>query len=456
MEHPNSELKQYLVPGKTVHLIGIGGVSMRSLGPVLMRMGVRVTGSDRDASSSTKELEEQGVKIIIGHYEDNVVGADCVIRTSAVHDDNPEIVSAHRLGIPVFERAQAWGVIMQGYKDAICISGNHGKTTVTAMVTHIMMEAQRDPTVMIGAYLPLIQSCHRVGQGDTIILESCEYCDSFLSFYPSLSVILNIEEDHLDYFKDLKDIQKSFRKFAELASDRVLVNGDDPHCLQAVDGLSYLTFGFGEQNIIRGTNISSDWQHLDVVCDGAFYCHLDLRVMGWHNAFDAIASAGVAWMLGVPGQVVTDALRDFNGANRRMQFKGTYNGADLFDDFAHHPDEIRALMDVVKTLPYKRFVFVFQPYTYTRTVSFFDDFVKELKRADHLVLAEICAARETDTLGISSRHLQEKIEGSVYRETLPEVTEYLCSIAREGDIIISSGCGDIYKAIEAMTENKEG
>ena len=456
MEHHNSELKQYLVPGKTVHLIGIGGVSMRSLGPVLMRMGVHVTGSDRDASSSTKELEEQGVKIIIGHYEENVVGADCVIRTSAVHDDNPEIVSARRLGIPVFERAQAWGVIMQGYKDAICISGTHGKTTVTAMVTHIMMEAQRDPTVMIGAYLPLIQSCHRVGQGDTIIMESCEYCDSFLSFYPSLSVILNIEEDHLDYFKDLADIQKSFRKFAELASDRVLVNGDDPHCLQAVDGLAYLTFGFGEKNIIHGANISPDWQHLDVVCDGKLYCHLDLRVMGWHNAFNAIASAGVAWMLGVSGEVVTKALGGFTGASRRMEFKGTYNGADLYDDFAHHPDEIRALIDVVKTLPYKRFVFVFQPYTYTRTVSFFDDFVKELKRADHLVLAEICAARETDTLGISSRHLQEKIEGSVYRETLPEVTEYLCSIAREGDIIISSGCGDIYKAIEAMTENKEG
>ena len=450
MEHNNSELKQYFAPGKTIHLIGIGGVSMRSLGPVLKGMGVNVTGSDRDDSKSTQELAEQGIRIIIGHHEENVIGADCVIRTSAVNDDNPEIVSAHRLGIPVFERAQAWGVIMQNYKNAICVSGTHGKTTVTSMITHIMMQAQVDPTVMIGGYLPLIQSCHRVGKGDTIILEACEYCDSFLSFYPSLSVILNIEEDHLDYFKDLADIQKSFRKFAELASDRVLVNGDDPHCIQAVDGLTYTTFGFKPQNVIHPENLCPDWQHLDVVCDGKFYCHLDLKVMGRHNALNALAAAGAAWMLGVPGEVAAEGLHSFIGAHRRMQFKGKYNGADLYDDFAHHPDELRAVIEVVKTMGYKRFVLVFQPYTYTRTVSFFDDFVRELEKVDHLVLAEICAARETDTLGISSKHLQEKIPGSVYRETLPEVTEYLCSIAREGDIILSSGCGDIYKAIDAM------
>ncbi len=452
MEHNNNELKQFFAPGKTVHLIGIGGVSMRSLGPVLRGMGVNVTGSDRDESKSTKELEEQGVKIIIGHHEENVIGADCVIRTSAVHDDNPEIISAHRLGIPVFERAQAWGVIMQGYKDAICVSGTHGKTTVTSMITHIMMEAQKDPTVMIGGYLPLIQSCHRVGKGDTIILEACEYCDSFLSFYPSLSVILNIEEDHLDYFKDLADIQKSFRKFAQLASDRVLVNGDDPHCLQAVEGLAYTTFGFGKENTVHADNLCPDWQHLNVVCDGKFYCHLDLKVMGKHNALNSLAAAGAAWMLGVPGEVTANGLHSFIGAHRRMQFKGKYNGADLYDDFAHHPDELRAVIDVVKTMGYKRFVLAFQPYTYTRTVSFFDDFVRELEKVDHLVLAEICAARETDTLGISSKHLQEKIPGSVYRQTLPEVTEYLCSIAQEGDIILSSGCGDIYKAIDAMLE----
>ncbi len=449
MEHKNSELLQYFAPGKRVHLVGVGGISMRSLGPVLRGMGMVVTGSDRDETKA-QELEQLGIHLIVGHQEENVVGADCLIRTAAVHDDNPEIVAAHRLGIPVFERAQAWGILMQNYRNAICVSGTHGKTTVTSMVTHIMMQAGADPTVMIGGYLPLIGACHRVGKGDTIIAEACEYCDSFLSFYPSLSVILNIEEDHLDYFKDLKDIQKSFRKFASLARDGVLVNGDDPHCTEAVEGLSYKSFGFKETNDVHAANVSSDWQHLDVVCDGVFYCHLDLRVMGRHNALNALAAAGSAWMLGVPGEAVSTGLADFIGANRRMEFKGKYNGADLYDDFAHHPDELKALIDVIKTLDYKRFVLVFQPYTYTRTVSFFQDFVRELKRADHLVLAEICAARETDTLGMTSKKLQAEIPGSVYRETLPEVTQYLCSIAREGDIIISSGCGDIYKAIDAM------
>ena len=450
MEHSVEELKSLLVPGKTVHLVGIGGVSMRSLAPVFLGMGMSVTGSDRDESVSTQQLREQGVKIMIGHFPDNVLGADVVVRTAAVHDDNPEIMSARAYGIPVFERAQAWGVIMQAYRNAICIAGTHGKTTVTSMVTHVMMEAQKDPTVMIGGFLPLINACHRVGKGDTIILEACEYTDSFLNFFPSISVILNIEEDHLDYFRDLAHIQSSFRKFAQLASDRVLVNGDDLNSLKAVEGMDYVTFGFGQDNVVHAENICPDWQHLDVVCDGNFYCHLDLHVMGKHNAHNAIATAATAWVMGIPGEAVTRGLDSFFGAHRRMQFKGTYNGADLYDDFAHHPEELKVTIEVVKTMGYKRFILAFQPYTYTRTVSFFDDFVRELKAADHLVLAEICAARETDTLGISSRHLQEKIPGSVYRETLPEVTEYLCSIAREGDVILSSGCGDIYKAIDAM------
>lgn len=448
----NTMIGQFLKPGCHVHLVGIGGVSMRPLGLVLKGMGMNVTGSDMNSSGSTDELIAQGIPVSIGHRAENIRGAQCIVRTAAAHNDNPEIAAARAAGIPVFERAQAWGEIMKSYKNAVCISGTHGKTTATSMMTHILMAAQADPTVMIGGYLPLIHSCHRVGKGDTIILEACEYCDSFLSFYPSLSVILNIEEDHLDYFKDLADIQKSFRKFAQLATDRVLVNGDDPHCLQAVEGLTYTTFGFGSENRIHAENICPDWQHLDVVCDGQFYCHLDLQVMGRHNALNALAAAGAAWMLGVPGEVTARGLLSFAGAHRRMQFKGKYNGADLYDDFAHHPDELRALIEVIQTMGYQRFILVFQPYTYTRTVSFFDDFVRELKKPDHLVLAEICAARETDTLGISSRNLQEKIPGSVYRQTLPEVTAYLKSIAREGDIIISSGCGDIYKAIDAMLE----
>ena len=248
MENKTQELKRYLVPGKRVHLVGIGGVSMRPLGLVLKGMGMIVTGSDMNSSVSTDELIANGISVAIGHSESNVEGADCIIRTAAAHNDNPEIAAARSMGIPMFERAQAWGVIMQAYKNAVCIAGTHGKTTTTSMVTHILMEADVDPTVMIGGYLPLLRAGHRVGKGDTIVLESCEYCDSFLNFFPTLAVILNVEADHLDYFKDLPDVQKSFRKFAQLSSNGVLANGDYPHTLQAMEVVDCITFGLKEHN----------------------------------------------------------------------------------------------------------------------------------------------------------------------------------------------------------------
>ena len=443
-------LKQYLVPGKRVHLVGIGGVSMRPLGLVLKDMGMIVTGSDMTASASTEELIAKGVQVTIGHQAENVNGADCIIRTAAAHNDNPEIAAARSMGIPMFERAQAWGVIMQAYKNAVCISGTHGKTTTTSMMTHILMEAEFDPTVMIGGYLPLLRAGHRVGEGDTIVLESCEYCDSFLNFYPTLAVVLNIEADHLDYFKDLADVQKSFRQFAQLSTNGILANGDDLHVREALEGLDYVSFGLGDENRVHAENICSDWRHLDVVCDGTFYCHLDLKVLGRHNALNALAAAGAAWMLGVPGEAAAAGLATFTGAQRRMQFKGKFNGADVYDDYAHHPDEVAATIEAVRTMDYKRLVVAFQPHTYTRTKALFSEFVRELQKADHLVLAEIYAARERNTSGISSKDLQAEIPGSVYCETLPEVTDYLREIARDGDVILTVGAGDIFRAGEAL------
>ena len=446
----SEELKQFLQPGKRVHLVGIGGVSMRPLGLVLKDMGLIVTGSDMTASASTEELINKGIHVSIGHQAENVRGVDCIIRTAAAHNDNPEIAAARSMGIPMFERAQAWGVIMQSYKNAICISGTHGKTTSTSMMTHILMAANWDPTVMIGGYLPLLHAGHRVGEGDTIVLESCEYCDSFLNFFPTLAVILNIEADHLDYFKDLADVQKSFRQFAQLSTGGVLANGDDPHVQQALEGMSYVTFGFGADNRITAQNVCPDWRHLDVICDGQFYCHLDLLVLGRHNAMNALAAAGAAWMLGIPGEAVAEGLATFRGADRRMQHKGSYNGAEVYDDYAHHPDELAATIDAARTMDHKRLVIAFQPHTYTRTSALFDDFVRELKKADYVVLAEIYAARERNTVGISSKDLQKQIPGSVYCETLPEVTEHLRSIAQPGDVIMTVGAGDIFRAGEAM------
>lgn len=445
------ELEKHLVPGAHVHLVGIGGVSMRPLGLVLKGMGVNVTGSDMNSSVSTDELIAKGIHVSIGHRAENIDGAVCLIRTAAAHNDNPEIAAARMAGIPVFERAEAWGVIMRSYKNAVCISGTHGKTTTTSMMTHILMDAQWDPTVMIGGELPLLHAGHRVGSGDTILLESCEYCDSFLNFFPTLAVILNVEADHLDYFKDLADVQKSFRAFAQLSSGGIIANGDDLHTVQALAGLEYVSFGIGEKNRVRAANLCQDFRSFDVLCDGELYCRVDLEVIGKHNVLNALAAAAAAWVLGIPGDAVRHGLASFHGARRRMEFKGELNGALVYDDYAHHPDELRATISAVRTMPQcKRLVIAFQPHTYTRTKALFGEFIEELRKPDVVVLAEIYAARERNTVGISSKDLLQQIPGAVYCETLPKVTDYLRSIAKPGDVILTVGAGDIYRAGEAL------
>ena len=450
MNNRYEELKNYLQPGRRVHLVGIGGVSMRPLGLVLRGMGMEVTGSDMSVTASTQELVAKGITVHIGHQEENIRGAECVIRTAAVHNDNPEIAAARSAGIPVFERAQAWGVIMRAYKNAICVSGTHGKTTTTSMLAHILMAGELDPTVMIGGYLPLLHAGHRVGNGDTILLESCEYCDSFLNFAPTLAVILNIEADHLDYFKDLADVEKSFREFACLSANGIIANGDDPHVMETLEGLSYVSFGLGEDNRVTAANMSADWKHFDVICDGKHYCHLDLQVLGRHNALNALAAAGAAWMLGISGDAVSSGLETFFGAERRLQYKGKFNGADIYDDYAHHPDELSATIEAVRTMGYNRMIVAFQPHTYTRTKALFSEFVEQLRKPDLVVLAEIYAAREQNLLGISSMDLQKEIPDSVYCQTLPEITEYLRNIIGNGDVVLTVGAGDIFRVGDAL------
>ncbi len=450
-----SKIESYLVPGKRVHLIGIGGVSMRPLGLVLSGMGLEITGSDMNSSVSTDELIARGIKVYIGHAAENVKNADCIIRTAAVHNDNPEIAAARARGIPVFERAQAWGVIMRAYPHAICVAGTHGKTTTTSMLTHIFMQAQRDPTVMIGGYLPLLRAGHRVGCGDSIIMESCEYCNSFLNFFPTLALIMNVEADHLDFFKDLEDVEHSFRAFAELvpSTGKVLANGDDPGAREALSGMDYTTFGIARANTYHGENFSDDWREFDLIAKDAQVCHICLRVFGRHNAVNAIGACAAALEMGIAPEDIAEGLSSFHGAGRRMEHKGSFHGAEIYDDYAHHPGELHALIDSVENLGYKRTIIAFQPHTYTRTKALFPDFVKELCRVDYAVLAEIYAARESNTVGISSEDLSREIRGSVFFETLPEVADYLRSIAQPGDLIITVGAGDIYKVGEMLMEN---
>lgn len=448
------KLKACLQPGKHVHLVGIGGVSMRPLAIVLRDRGMEITGSDMNASVSTDELQARGITVFIGHKAENIKGACCVIRTAAAHNDNPEIAAARAAGIPVFERAQAWGVLMQEYQNAICIAGTHGKTTTTSMVTHIFMEAQKDPTVMLGGYLPLLHAGHRVGNGDTIIAESCEYCNSFHNFSPTLAVINNIEEDHLDFFKDLDEIKASFRHFAELvpAGGCVIANGDDANTMEALEGLPLLRFGLGQENDVHPEQVSEDWRRCTVICGGAPYCQLSLAVYGKFNLINALGACAVAWHMGIDGETAARALAEFRGAGRRLEYKGRCNGAEVYDDYAHHPHEVRALLEAVRTMGYQRVILAFQPHTYSRTKALFHEFVEELQKPDLLVLAEIYAARERNILNIHSSDLAAEIPGAVCFDTLPEVSDYLRSIAQPGDIILTVGAGDIYKAGEAICE----
>ena len=451
------DILSYLVPGCKAHLVGIGGVSMAPLGEVLHGEGILVSGSDMSESKTVEHLRSLGISVVIGHLPESVEGADCVIRTAAVHDDNPEIAAARAAGIPVFERAQAWGAIMRGYQNALCISGTHGKTTTTSMCSHIFMAAEADPTIMLGGVLPLLGAGHRVGKGDTIILESCEYCDSFLSFLPTVAVILNVEADHLDYFKDLADVEKSFRAFAQLVPDRgmVVANADDPNTMDTLAGIDrpLLTFGM-ETGDVQCANLAWDkgLPTFDVTVRGEHYAHVSLSIPGLHNVKNALAAAAAAYTLGVPAAAVETGLAGFHGAGRRLEFKGEVNGARVFDDYAHHPSEITALLTAVKTLGYDRVICAFQPHTYSRTKSLFGDFVESLKLADLTILSDIYAARETDTLGVSSAQLAERIPGALYCPTLEDVTNTLRELAQPGDLILTVGAGSIYLAGEALVK----
>ena len=445
----------YIQPGKHAHLVGIGGVSMASLAEVLLGAGVKISGSDQRESATVLHLRSLGIPVAIGHCPEQVAGADCVVRTAAVHDSNPEIAAARAAGIPVFERAQAWGAIMRGYKNALCISGTHGKTTTTSMCTHVFMAAQMDPTVMIGGTLPLLEAGHRVGHGDTIILESCEYCNSFLSFYPTVAVILNIEADHLDFFRDLDDVERSFRAFADRVPDSgmIVANCEDANTMKALEGerRPMLTFGV-ERGDVHGENlvVRNGFAHFDVVYRGERYAHLELSVPGMHNVKNAMATAAAAIVLGVPGWAVEEGMRTFRLPGRRFEYKGAYHGAEVCDDYAHHPSEVQALLDTARQLNYQRVVVAFQPHTYSRTHELFDDFIRVLREPDVTLVAEIFAAREDNTIGISSRDLVDRIPGSLYCPTLADVTQRLKEIARPGDLILTVGAGDIYLAGEDL------
>ena len=452
-----AEFSNYMSPGRKGYLIGIGGVSMSSLAEVLLGMGISVCGSDSNRSPNVVSLEAKGIHVEIGHRAENIPqDADFVVRTAAVRDENPEIIQARAMNIPVFERTEAWGAISRDYGNALCISGTHGKTTTTSMCTHILMAADKDPTVMIGGTLPLLNAGHRVGHGNVIVMEACEYYNSFLSFHPTVAVVLNIEADHLDFFRDLYDVENSFRAFASRVPQDgyVVANYDDLNTMQTLMDLDrkMITFGLDPRADVHAEKIEyiGANSHFNIIYRGKRFTDVTLHVPGEHNVKNALAATAAAICLGIRPNAVKYGLAGFNGAGRRFEFKGKFNGADVYDDYAHHPGELKCLLDTVEKLNYRRTVLVFQPHTYSRTAALFQDFVQQLRRPDVVFLAEIYAAREQNTIGISSAALAGEIDGARFFPTFEELEAELQRTAEPGDIILTVGAGDVYRIGEYL------
>ncbi len=438
----------------SVHFIGIGGISMSGLAAILLKEGFRVSGSDAKESDLTRWLENKGARITYGQSASNINSSqDVVVYTAAIHPDNPEFAAAREAGIPMLTRAQLLGEIMQNYDTPIAVSGTHGKTTTTSMLSHIMLAADMDPTISVGGILKAIHGNIRVGNSQNFITEACEYTNSFLSLAPKISLILNIDADHLDFFKDLEDIRHSFRQFAEkLPQDGVLIiNGAIPNLEEITGGLRcrVITYGTAGDDYYPANITYNDlgFGSFDLMHGGVCLGHFDLMVPGEHNVSNAVAALAAADLLHVEYQAMYQGLCSFTGTDRRFERKGEVNGVTIIDDYAHHPTEIRATLKAARHYPHNTLWCVFQPHTYTRTKALLDEFASALTLADKVILADIYAARETDTLGISSKTLQEKILAlggeAYYFPSFEEIETFLKEHCVHGDLLITMGAGDV-------------
>lgn len=445
-----------------VHFIGIGGISMSGLAEILLSRGFTISGSDSQSSPLTNHLESLGAVIYYGQRADNIKdGVDLVVYTAAIREDNPEFVEVHRRNIPTLSRAELLGQLMLNYQIPIAISGTHGKTTTTSMVSEILLTADTDPTLSIGGILKTIGGNLRIGHSEYFVTEACEYTNSYLSFFPKLAIILNIEEDHLDFFKDINDIRNSFHRFASLlpADGTLIINGDIERLEEITEGLScrILTFGSTSQ---------SDYYPSDITFSekgcASYILHrpgsdpepIQLSVVGIHNVYNSLSAIALSELLGFDMLTIKKGLSSFSGTDRRFEYKGEIGGITIIDDYAHHPTEIRATLDAAKGYPHKRLVCVFQPHTYTRTNAFLDDFAKALSVADLVILTDIYAAREKNTIGISSKDLKNKLDAldtkCYYYPLFDDIENFILQNCGEGDLLITMGAGDVVKIGESL------
>ena len=445
-----------------VHFIGIGGISMSGLAEILLEKGFTISGSDSKESDLTDILTSKGATIFYGQKAENIIpGIQLVVYTAAIHEDNPEFAEAKARQLPMLSRAQLLGQIMDNYEKSIAVAGTHGKTTTTSMISEILMAAKADPTISVGGILPSIGGNLRVGASSVFVSEACEYTNSFLNFRPKYSIILNVEAEHLDFFKDLDDIRHSFRKFAgnTLADGATIINGE-------ISNYEELTHNLPQEIITYGFDSSFDFYATDVTynekaCPAFTVMHHDkkvadiqLSVPGRHNASNALVAVALAVTMGLDTDAIVRGLDAFGGANRRFQYKGTVDGVTVIDDYAHHPTEIRATLSAAENYPHQRLVLVFQPHTYSRTKAFLDDFADVLSMADVVVLADIFAAREQNTYGVSSKDILSRLKAkgteAYYFPSFEEIEKFLLKNCVNGDLLITMGAGNIVEIGEAL------
>lgn len=438
-----------------VHFIGIGGISMSGLAEILLKEGFSVSGSDCKESALTTRLEQKGAVVFYGQKASNIIdGIDVVVYTAAIHEDNEEYRAAVDKGLPILSRAQLLGQLMRNYETPIAVSGTHGKTTTTSMLSHILLADGQDPTISVGGILKAIGGNIRIGGSRIFLTEACEYTNSFLEFFPKIGVILNIDKDHLDFFGNLENIRRSFRRFAELlpADGSLVINGDIPDLSEITGSLPcrVVTYGLDGGMDYSAANITHDAYgkaSFDFSKQGQSATRISLSVNGGHNVSNALAALAVADILGIPAGSSKKGLKAFCGVNRRFEYKGQMDGCTIIDDYAHHPTEITASLQAAAHYPHRKVWCIFQPHTYSRTKLLFPQFVEALSLADHVILADIYAARETDTLGVSSKMLADGLKAggtdAIYLPSFAAIEEFCRAHCQKGDLLITMGAGDV-------------
>ncbi len=440
---------------KHIHFIGIGGSGMFPMVQILHSEGFYITGSDNNETETTKIERKMGIPVTLGQAAENIEGADLIVYTAAIMSDNPELIAAKASGVPCLERSDMLGLLTRRYSKAVCVAGTHGKTTTSAMIAQTLLEGCFDPSAFIGGKVKALGGSGRAGKSDIFVVEACEFVDTFLKLSNDISVILNIDNDHLDYFGSIENSIKSFRKFASNSTGPVIVNGDDANTMKAVEGLDkeIITFGWSNKNdyyaadvrFLGGAKSGYTLMHY-----GKPICEIRLSIPGKHNILNSMACAAVCLYLGMNPEEMAEHIDKFPGAGRRFEILGEVNGVTIADDYAHHPTEIAATLKAAKEMDFHEVWAVFQPFTYSRTALLMDDFVTALSVADHVVMSEIMGSREKNTYNVYTKDLAEKIPGSVWFNTFKEMADYTMSHAKPGDLVITLGCGDVYKCAYIM------